>query len=67
MEAPIHVKSEDKFVVGHFLAAFHWQHIQKEAKEVPKGVFNFCLQDEVWKQIIRNAEEDLFFNGIDRG
>ena len=27
---------------------------------MPKGVFKFCLH-------IRNADEDLFFKGIDRG
>ena len=43
-----------------------WQHFEKEIKEVPKGVFNFCLQENVRKEIIRNAETDLFFKGIDR-
>ena len=44
-------------------------HIKCDGKmyEVLKGVFNFCLQDEVQKQIIRNANEHLFFKGIDRG
>ena len=36
-------------------------------KEVPKGVFNFCLQEDIRKQISRNAETDIFFEGIDSG
>ena len=32
MKAPTHVKSEDKFIFGHFLAALHWQHVEKEIK-----------------------------------
>ena len=36
MEAPTHVKSEDKFIFSHFLATLHWQNIEKETKEVPK-------------------------------
>ena len=34
---------------------------------MPKGVFNFCLQEGIQKEIIRHAETDLFFKGIDRG
>ena len=67
MEAPTHITSNGKIIYGHFLAALHWQHIAKETYEVPQGVFNFCLQDKFRKQIIRNADEDLFFKGIDRG
>ena len=52
---------------GHFLAALNWQHIEKKIKEVPKGVYNFCLQEDVQKEMIRYAETDLFFKGIDRG
>ena len=29
--------------------------------------FNFFLQEEVQKEIIRHAETNLFFKGIDRG
>ena len=47
MEAPTHVKCEVKFIFSHFLEALHWQHIEKEIKEVPKGVFNFCLQEDI--------------------
>ena len=68
MEASTHIKSDGKFIYGHFLTALHWQHIEKEIYEVPKQVFSLCLQKkEVRKQIIRNAETDLFFNGVDRG
>ena len=67
MEAPTHIKSDEKIIFGHFLTALNWQHIEKELNEVPKGVFNFCMQEEVQKEIIRNAETELFFNGIGRG
>ena len=56
IEAPTHIKSDGKINYGHFHTALHWQHIEKEIDEVLKGVFNFCLQDEVQKQIIRQAE-----------
>ena len=66
MEAPTHIKSEDSFIFIHLLAALHWQHIEKERKEVRKGVFNFCLQDDVnfFYQKCRNTS---IFKGIDRG
>ena len=67
MEAPTHVKIEVKFIFSHFLATLRRQHIEKEIKEVPKGVFNFCQQEEIREEIIRYAEKDLFFTGIDRG
>ena len=67
MEAPIHVKIEGKVIFGYFLAAMHQQHIEKEIKEVPKEVFNFCLQAEIRKEIIRLTEKDLFFTGINQG
>ena len=63
MEALTHVKSDGKIIYGHFLAALHWQQIEKEIYEGPKGVLNFCLQDQVGKQMIRNADEDLSFKG----
>ena len=34
---------------------------------MPKGVFNFCLQEDIRKEIVRHAEADPFFKGIDRG
>ena len=60
------MKSKEKFIFSHFLTALHWQHFEKEIKEVPKGVFNFCLQEDIRKEIIRHAEVDLFFKEIDR-
>ena len=60
------MKSEHKLIFGHFLATLYWQHIEKEIKEVPKAVCNFCLQEGIRKEIIGN-EADLFFKGIDRG
>ena len=51
MKAPTHVKSEDKFIFGHFLAALHWQHVEKEINEVPKGVYNVCLQGKIQKKL----------------
>ena len=67
MEAPTHIESDGKIIYSHFLAALHWQHIEEEIYEVPKRVFNFCLQNAVRKQIIRHADTDLFLNGADRG
>ena len=34
---------------------------------MPEEVFNFCLQKEIREEIIRHAERNLFFTGIDRG
>ena len=47
-------EDEDNFILAIFVQPYiHWQHIEKEIKEVPKGVFNFCLQEEIRKEIIR--------------
>ena len=43
MEAPTHITSNGKIIYGHFLAALHWQHIEKEKNELPKGIsFSVC-------------------------
>ena len=54
------LKIGDYNIFGHFLAALHWQHIEKEIKEMPRGVFNFCLQKDFQKEMIRHAETHLF-------
>ena len=57
----------NSFLVISLQPYINWQHIEKEIKEMPKGVFNFCLQEEIRKESIRHAEKDPFFKGIHQG
>ena len=64
MEANAHLKKDDTYYFCNLFGALRWKNNEREIKEVPKSVFNFCLHGKIQKEIIKHADEDLCFTRI---
>ena len=66
MEAKTHIQVGNEFHFCHFLPILHWKPIEKEMDELPKGVFNFCVQEDIQIEIMSHTERIYSFTGIEK-